>query len=115
MPSADQLTLLEREAARCFAERVRSRFGERARSVRVFGSRARGEAHLHSDLDVLVLLDQMSWPERHEISDLGFDLMLERNLPFEIAPTVMTEDHFRWLLSLERLFPREVERDGISV
>lgn len=115
MPTLEQLTVLERQAAQAFAERVRSRFGSRVRALRVFGSRCRGDATVHSDLDVLVLLDQVTWPERHEISDIGADLMLERDLPFEVAPSVMSEADYHRLVSLERLFPQEVERDGIPL
>jgi predicted nucleotidyltransferase len=115
MPTLAQLTTLERGAAQTFAARVRARFGSRVTDLRAFGSRCRGEASVHSDLDVLVLLDQITWQERHEISDIGVDLMLELDLPFEVAPTVLTQSSFQRLLSLERLFPQEVERDGIPL
>lgn len=115
MPTLDELSCLEREAAQSFAQKVRSRFGERVRSIRVFGSRARREAQLHSDLDLLVLLDTANLSERLEISNMGGRLMLDGEYPFEIAPTVMAEDQYRRLESLERLFPREIERDGIPV
>lgn len=104
-----------RAVAESFAERVRARFGPRARSVIAFGSRARGDARPDSDLDLLVLLDAMSLADRNELSDLGYDLMLEKSLPFPVNPTVMTEQHFQWLSSLERLFPREIARDGIEL
>lgn len=111
----ERLNPLERLAAESFAQRVRSRFGERLRCLQVFGSRSRGQASLHSDLDILVLLDQVTLAERHALSDLGVDVMLDADLPFEIAPTVMSESHFQKLIELERLFPREIDRDGIPL
>lgn len=115
MATVDRLTSLERRAAVAFAQRVRARFGERLRSLQVFGSRSRGEAREHSDLDILVLLDRVSLAERHALSDLGVDLMLEADLPFEIAPTVMSTADFEKLIQLERLFPQEIDRDGIPL
>jgi predicted nucleotidyltransferase len=109
------LSSLEQQVAVEFARRVRERMGGRIRDMRIYGSRARREAREDSDLDILVLLDKAPLSDRNEISDIGTDLMIEMLIPFQVAPRVMSQADFDQLRSLERLFPSDIERDGISL
>jgi len=110
-----KLAPLEQRAACEFARAVRECLAHRVLDIRVFGSRARGESRPDSDLDILVLLDEVSLGDRNEISDLGSDLLLSMELPFPIAPRVMAKGHFEQLKALERLFAAEIERDGLPL
>jgi predicted nucleotidyltransferase len=58
------------------------RFGERLREVVLFGSYARGHAHEDSDIDALVVIDDLTERERlvvfeiaHETDALGDELL----------------------------------------
>ena len=51
---------------------VRERFGARVQEVVLFGSQARGEAHEESDVDVLIVIDDLSEEERRAVLDLTF-------------------------------------------
>jgi predicted nucleotidyltransferase len=53
------------EVAREAAEELRGLYGDRLRQVLLFGSWARGDAHPESDIDLLVVLDQVesAWDE----------------------------------------------------
>ena len=53
------------EVARQAAEELRCLYGDRLRQVLLFGSWARGDAHPESDIDLLVVLDQVKsvWDE----------------------------------------------------
>jgi len=109
------LSSLEQQVAVEFARRVRERMGGRIRDMRIYGSRARREAREDSDLDILVLMDKAPLSDRNEISDIGTDLMIEMLIPFQVAPRVMSQADYDQLRSLERLFPSDIERDGISL
>jgi predicted nucleotidyltransferase len=109
------LSPLEQEAAMEFARRTRDTFGHRAKELRIFGSRARGEAREDSDLDIWVLLDEAPTVDRDAVSDLAYDLYLEMDLPFIISPRIMSAGQYGKLRSLERLLPKEIERDGIPL
>lgn len=61
-----------------FARLARQRLGGRIRSVVLFGSRARGDAHEHSDYDVLVVVDRRSAELRAVLLDLTVEV-LERH------------------------------------
>jgi predicted nucleotidyltransferase len=110
-----RLTPLEQQTALEFARRVRAHMAHRALDIRVFGSRSRGEGRADSDLDILILLDEVALKDRNDISDIGTNLLLEKLLPFPIAPRVMSKEHYEMLKSLERLLPTEIERDGITL
>ena len=49
-------------AVREAADRLRASFGDRIHAVRLFGSYARGDAGVGSDVDVLVVLDTIRGP-----------------------------------------------------
>ncbi len=95
-----------------FAERLRSRFGERVSWVRLYGSQARGEATEHSDLDVLAVVRGLTWREKVEAMDLAYDVSLSGGL--QVSPVVMAEADFERLLALESSFALNVLRDGIG-
>ena len=53
-----------REVARGVARDLRELYGERLRNVLLFGSWARGDAHPESDIDLLVVLDEVPSRQR---------------------------------------------------
>ncbi len=53
-----------RKVARGVAQDLRDLYGERLRSVLLFGSWARGDAHPESDIDLLVVLDEVPSRQR---------------------------------------------------
>ncbi len=51
-----RLTPNERASLAAFVDRLRQRYGDNLLRVRLFGSKARGDAHEESDFDLLVVL-----------------------------------------------------------
>ena len=51
----------EEQVVQAFATRVRERFTEQVRDVRLFGSKARGDHDAESDIDVLVIVGSDDW------------------------------------------------------
>lgn len=60
-----------KQALSRFGHRLRQRFGERLCEVVLFGSYARGDADEDSDVDVLVVVDDLTEPERRDIFELA--------------------------------------------
>lgn len=80
--------------------RLAKAFGERLRKVRLYGSVARAEAGPDSDIDVLVVLDEVhSLAERVRAMEVVADIALEHDLPIE--PLVMDEAELARLRRLE--------------
>jgi len=85
-------------------ERLARRFGDLVARYVIFGSWARGEAHEHSDVDLLVSIRDID-----EAAEVWMDTGVR------IAPLVMSEDRLWRLLGLERLIARDIEREGIPL
>jgi predicted nucleotidyltransferase len=96
-----------------FAALVRAHFGERIRDVRLFGSAARGDSREDSDLDVLVVVDDLTDAEGREIAYLAGDVLTEHG----VLVSAFTQSTARWreLGLRERLIVREIERDGVPL
>ena len=60
------------EIARAVARDLRELYGRRLKKVLLFGSWARGDAHPESDIDLLVVLDQIesSWEEAKRMDEI---------------------------------------------
>jgi predicted nucleotidyltransferase len=58
--------------ARQVAEEFRALYGDRRRDVLLFGSWTRGDAHPESDIDLVVVLDdvQSRWTERERMHEI---------------------------------------------
>jgi predicted nucleotidyltransferase len=96
-----------------FATRLRARFGGRLRELRLFGSYARGEAHEDSDIDVLVLIDDLTDAEWGTVFDDLTPVLIETGLP--IAPLVMSTQRLESLRQAERLLAHDLDQEGIPL
>ena len=104
-----RLSPLESTTLAAFRKRLGSRFGERLARIVLFGSRARGECSSESDLDVLVLVTDLTPNERREVIDAAYDLELSSGLAVE--PVVRDVETWR----VDSGLGREVERDGVTL
>ena len=71
----NQLTTMEKNALNDFRNALVGDFG--AIDVRLFGSRARGEGDEESDLDVFIVLPEISWKVCTEIYGFAFAVWLK--------------------------------------
>lgn len=81
--------------------------------MRLFGSRARGEGHELSDLDVLVEIADLTGAERHEVGAFTGDLYTRHHVI--VAALALSSAEVENLRRLERLLLREIDRDGIDL
>lgn len=94
--------------------RLASRFGERFRELRLFGSLARGEAGPDSDIDLLVVLDAVrSHADRTAAMDAAADVALEYKLPLECL--VLGEADLLRLRELETALARALDEEGVAL
>src|SRR3989337_2053572 len=81
--------------------------------VRVFGSRARGDATEESDLDVLVVVDYLDHSIEKYISDCAWETGFSENII--IMPIAITLDTLKNSPIRESAFMKNVYREGITV
>jgi predicted nucleotidyltransferase len=81
------------------------------KEIRLFGSRARGDAHEYSDFDVLVVLDQRNPEVRAEILDIAARMMDQYGV---LVATVLRSVE-EWQNSQGYPFAHNLARDGIAL
>lgn len=104
----------DRQQVAALKGRLLAVFGERLKSVRVFGSRARGTPRPDSDLDVLILLDEADTASRYQVFAATQAVMLESD-SYVLSPRVIGENDFAAMLARERRLALDIEAEGIAV
>ncbi len=94
-------------------KRLEARFGARLRQVLLFGSYARGAAHEASDVDLLVVVDDLTPAEKIEVSDMAVETSLGREL--SLAPLVWSAAELARLRGLELGLVANIDREGVAV
>lgn len=102
-----------RTAVEEFSRRVRARFGDRVVKLVLFGSHARGEATEESDVDILVVIDDLTPSDGREIDEIVGDILTRMDVV--LSPLVLSAARFAELRARERRIAREINRDGIPV
>lgn len=91
--------------------RLEERFPGRVQRLTLFGSAARGEAHEDSDLDVLIILDPLTFPERAAAIEVAAEVGFDRDQV--VGPLVLSSAEWAELGRRE-LLRTEIERDGVD-
>ncbi len=104
----DLLTREERQALDAFVKALHEQYPNQVRDVILFGSKARGDSHPDSDIDILILVDEDDWRFSHAISRLAARISL--NYDVLLGPRVIPQA--RWQRSL--LYPT-VSFEGIPL
>lgn len=102
-----------REALERYAARLRERFGERLRFVRLFGSWARGAAGPHSDIDVAVVVEGLTDSEWSEATGLAAESELAGGEA--LSPLVYSGERFDELVRCERRLASDVLAEGVAL
>lgn len=104
------LTPVEREALRRFKTALEALLGDDLVSLRLFGSRARGEGTAESDLDVLVLVRAKDPASCRRIVEAALDVDLAHDV--NLAPTILTVAEYELNRQYHTPFYRNVEAEG---
>lgn len=102
----DKLTLSS------FKEKINEALKNKPRLI-LFGSKARGDSHSSSDLDVLVILNQLTPEKRQMISDIATDAFLKDGV--DISPHIYSQKEYKELLSLQTPFMLSVKEEGLVI
>jgi len=108
-----ELSPQESTIALAFVHRVCQQLGQQVRSIILFGSRARDEAQADSDMDILVIVSDLSFDTKKRIRNLAFDVWLEYGIFLSIL--VWSESHWQRHATLQTALYRNLQRDGIEL
>lgn len=112
MKSIDHIAPALRTALTDFMGVLRGRFGGRLREVSLFGSVARGEAHEESDVDVFVVVDDVTFDERGWIAEQA-GLFWLRDVC--LSPTVMPSTKVALWRAQQRPLTNAIAEEGIAI
>ena len=107
------LTRKENESLLRFRNRARASLSDPKVEMKLFGSKARGDDHADSDLDVLVLVSADDWTVRDKVCALATDELLDAGIL--ISPKAFSRREWRQLRRDESPFVRNVLRDAIPI
>ena len=99
------------KAVEAFVRRATQEYGDRIRSITLFGSAARGTAGVGSDIDLLVVVDEEDFRLRRKIVGLSFDVLLETD--GDLSVKVLSDRDFEKHKSFS--FLRNVLGEGVKV
>lgn len=107
------LTSTEEEALRLFKGRLQQVFPHQLEEVKLFGSKARGDASGESDVDVLVVLTTGDWRDERAIVNIATGVFVATGV--DISPKVYTQSQIADMRRRRTVFLQAVDRDTIPV
>ncbi len=107
----ETLSQSEAQALQSFTERLHLAHPDQVLQVFLFGSKARGEEHADSDVDVLVITVHEDRSLRHEIIDLASDCSLEYGVL--LSPRIISMQ--RWEAKQGFGFYRNIAQDATPI
>ncbi len=103
------LTPTERQAISRFSRRVQAEFGDQLDSIQIFGSKARGDDHRHSDVDLLVVMTEVDWREEKRIDYLASQVMSATGV--FLSPKVFTVETIDRMKRHHNMFWQSIQPD----
>lgn len=103
----------ELAAIKDFKARLLDRYPQNIVSFKLFGSKARGDVHSESDLDVLVIVKERTTDFDEAMIDVICDMLNEHDVYIETV--TMTEASFQDALDMQMPFAINITRDAISI
>jgi predicted nucleotidyltransferase len=107
------LTKQEKSALAKFKDSVGQALGPQLLELKLFGSKARGDDRLDSDLDVLLITTTDDWHICDVIYDIATDILLQTEVC--ISPKVVSKIRFDRLYKESTPFLLNVSRDAYKV
>lgn len=113
MSTSRHLSPHEQQAIEVFVRRLIAEHGQDVKDVRLFGSKARGDAQVDSDLDVLVLVARSEYNLKHAILWLAAEV----SLLFDVllSPRVVASQAWQRMVKADTLFYRTVSVESIPL
>lgn len=113
MDPIDKIPAVVRLCLEDLAQRLQRELGDQVREVRLFGSYARGEARPDSDIDVLVLVEEVSLAVEKRVCAAAADVGLEHDLVISVL--VWDADHQNKHEAMQTQLLRHIQAEGVTL
>lgn len=107
------LTTNERDAVLEFVKILRQRYGSMIKEIILFGSKVRGNDNKYSDIDILIVLDNLTWEIKKTISELA----ARENLKHNVLISTIRYDADTWNDPVIKFSPfgKTVREEGVRL
>ena len=102
----------EEQVIKQFKQELVERFPDKVVTVLVYGSKARGDYHDESDIDVLVITKESDWKFTDKIREIGY--ALDEEIDYRLSIQVMSEEKVAYLRENNFQFAQNIFRDAVS-
>lgn len=113
MIKTNGVSLKEKRALLRLKQLLLERFPRQILQIKLFGSKARSEAHKFSDVDVLVVIKKGDWRLRDQMGSVSYDVFYETGV--DISMVVLEQQKYRLLQRWGSPFIANIRKEGISV
>ena len=111
--STASLTQKQKKGLEYFSARVKKLLGKKLIELKLYGSRARGDARPDSDTDVLIAAKNITKRDEEKILDL--EIMAIKKYDMRISARVMKKKQYEFEKNLPSLFMQFVAHEGIDL
>ena len=96
-----------------FKTKLEERLGVQIKEIRLFGSKARGDWHKGSDIDILIILSRLA--DKNQAKDIvyGLVLLICEKFGLYLSVKVFSEGEFGYYKSIPTLFVKNIMRESI--
>lgn len=105
----------EEQALKTLKKNLKEKLGDNFISLSLYGSKARGDYHKESDIDVLILLAKATSALERQVSDTAYDIESEYDFSIYLSPIVYGRKKYRELNNPPSSFMRTIKKDIIKV
>jgi len=108
-----QLTKAEKALIESYRRALDEKYPDSVHEMLIYGSKARGQAHAESDLDVLLIVKDKAGTQKRELRRIGYLLAATT----DVLPSILAYTQEEWE-SRKRsgsTFRKAVERDAVRV
>jgi predicted nucleotidyltransferase len=104
------LTYSDLLALHAFSDRIKKTLGNNVRRMILFGSKARGTSGINSDIDVLILVNNVTRTLKDQIFDVTANINLEYDVV--VSPIIVTTDIYQKPEYRETYFYKATQEEG---
>jgi predicted nucleotidyltransferase len=109
------LSKAEKKAIEEVKNRLVTKYGDRLLLLKLYGSKARGDSHPNSDIDILAVVKRDSLGIRDRFFDETYEVMSKYDFEFLICLAIMGRREFETYKNGNFSFYRNITREGIDL
>lgn len=107
------LTIQEKKALQLLKQELLDSLPGKVKDLKLFGSKARGEANKFSDIDVFIVLNDKNLKVRNQVHHVATNVFMETDV--DLAMHIFTTDNIRRMRKTGSPLLINVEEEGVAI